>query len=221
MKFNEFLKNNFDNFSTLFEPNDLEKLQNIYITDIALFKKIQSTVPEKKTFLSKPIKKKEKIVEQRKKIVRKKGLPLQKIKKKNPDITKKLIKELETKKQKYHKKEIELVPKSVKVYKKKDKFPNNYLIMNEIKVEIERLEKMFDWIKNYDKDKQNSLKERMTTKQKVSEDFLRDIKLLRKKKHREENHENRSYFSESDEFMNKSEKYTLNIESLLNYLLKH
>ena len=88
-------------------------------------------------------------------------------------------------------------------------------------MEIERLEKLFDWIKTYSKDKKIMLKERMLTKKKVSEDFLRDIKLLRKKKHREENHENREYFAESDEFMNKSEKYTANIENLLNYLLKH
>ena len=231
MIFKDFLKNNFENLITFFEPKDMEKIQKIYITDIELFKKIQKILPINKMILKKSpsskIKKennnkpsKEERSE-RKKITRKQLPALSSIKKRNPDLTKRLIEEIETKKQKYHKKEIEIVPKSLKIFKRKEKFPNNYLIMNDIKVEVERLEKLFEWIKTYEKNKNIPLKERMNKKLKISNDFLRDIKELRNKKHREENHENREFFSESENFMAKSEKYTLKIHSLLLYLLKH
>jgi hypothetical protein len=231
MKFNKFFKNNFENLSTFLEKKDLEKLQSIYVTDIELFKQIQKRL-SKENKVQKPmnyqleIKQKLNPIEEGdekldSKRARKKLPEMSLVKKKNPDLTKKLIEEIENKKKKYQRKEIEIVPKTVKVFKRKEKYPNNYLIMHEVKLEVERLEKLYEFIKNYEKDKSILIMERMKKKIKDAEDFLKGVKELRDRKHREENHENREFFSESDEFMNKSEKFTLNIHSMLLYLLKH
>ena len=95
MKFNEFLKDNFENLSSFFEQEDLVKFQNIYITDISLFKKIQKKLPQQnnlhkkktssssnKPILKEKIQKSKEKKPKRKTIVRKKGMPLMKIKKK-------------------------------------------------------------------------------------------------------------------------------------------
>lgn len=61
----------------------------------------------------------------------------------------------------------------------------------------------------------------MSKKNSDCEMLINQIKELRDFKQKEENVENRSYFYESEEFLIKSMKYTLNLQDMLKYLLRY
>ena len=48
--------------------------------------------------------------------------------------------------------------------KKNEKYPDNYLVMNKVKVEIEKLEEDFEHLKNYERSKDKTLEKRIKDK---------------------------------------------------------
>ncbi len=93
--------------------------------------------------------------------------------------------------------------------------------MHKVEKDLKILKEKFADLKIYVKDKKIALDQRISSKLKKSQNYLEQVKILREYKMREDNPQIRVFLEDSEGFLIKSAKFTLNMITLLKFLLKY